>query len=471
MTRRALLALALGLWAVAAPAAEGRLLVVRPARALAALAPSPSGVWFAVVPPEPWQPHAEAPPVFIPVEAGGRKAAGSVVIGHWGRRGVDRLAALPGDLALGGRRAYGVSGMAADGGTVWLTGPLVLPERPIGRYFLAHLDAAGGTEVAVDAGPAAVAVAARAGTVYVARNPEPGTPVPVAALARHGGWTARLPVAGTAPFFSWTPGPGIAAAAGGVLAAARFHGSVRVAGAEARSPAPGEMPILGTLPPPALEALRRLLASGSLPPLPAALVVHLDAGGRLRWLDTVTPDAVRVGGTAGGGGMDPARIDGFPVLAADGAGRAYLVGRYVHAVRSGDRRIVVEEAAADETHCFAASWEPDGSLRWLRDVPGCRGEVIGLAAGGGRLVAVTAQEALALDAGTGTLRGRRPLPRARRTDRPPELRWTAAAVAGGRLLLGGTFRGKAELLGQRLDEPRTVAVVAELPLEVAGAGP
>ncbi len=453
----------------AAFAENSRLLVVHEARSLAALAAAGDEVWFAVVPPEAWQPRSEAPPVFTPVRAEGHRAAGSVVTGLWTRKGLKWLGTLPGEVARGGRRAYGVSDILLQGGGAWVTGPLNVPERPIGRYYLARLDARGRARImAEDGGPAAVALAAAPQRPCVARNPEPGSPTPVARLACPGRWSKTFRVTGPGAFFSWTPGHGLAPANGGVWAVARLQGTVRVDDAEARSPTLGELPFLaddgGGIPPASLAPLRQLLDTRPMPPLGAVLVLRVDARGRLASLATLAPDAIRVGVTTGDMGMDPARIDGYPLIASDGTGRAFVFGRYEHAVRAGGKRIVTGDAGASGTHCFMASWDATGALRWLRDIPRCTGDVIGLVAGGERLIAVTAHERLLLDPGTGAVQARMALPGPRQVRRPPDFRWVAADVAGNRLVLGGIFRGDAELLGRRLNEKRTSVVIAQLPL-------
>ncbi len=473
---RAIGAALLVLWAsvTAGTAAEagGRLLVVERGTVLTALAADGEAVWFAVVPPPPIQANPQTPPVFIPVRADGHSAAGSVVLGLWTPKGVKWLTPLPADLARGGRRAYAVSDILPEGGSAWVTGPVNRPARPIGRYYLARVGRQGRARIVEeDAGPAALALAAAPARPYVARNPEPGAPAPVARIAWPGRWAKAFAVAGPGAAFSWTPGHGLASAPDGVWGVAHFRGRVRVDGTEVRSPALKGLPFHagpdGGLPPAALEALRQMLQTQPMPGLTAALVVRLDAHGKLLSLTTLAPDALHVGVSTGAQGMDPAWIEVTPLLATDPSGRAFVFGRYRHAVRAGRARLVADEAVEAGEHCFLASWEAAGELRWLRDVPGCTAAPIGLVAEPGRLVAVTQHRALVLDPETGAVRRRVALPGPERARRPPALRWTAADVAGGRLVLGGTFRGDAELLGRRLDLPRTGAVLAVVPLDSA----
>lgn len=460
-------------WLVVAfpvPGAETALLVVQGAKEITALEATSRGAWFAVVPPEAWQPWESAPPVWTPVRAGGRSAVGSTLVGHWTDTGVDVLRPLPGDVAQGGEKAFRVTDLAVEDAHAWLTGPLEIAKKPIGRFFLARVDAAGHAHVDVDLGPAAVDVAGAQGVRYVARNPEPGRPHPVAALERPGHWRRPLETMGRNAFFSWTPGRGLVATAAGLWAVARFQGGVEVDGDVVHSPGLADLPLVGHLPPPVMEQLRQVMRKTPMPPLPAVLLLHLDPGGRVRWLTTVVPDALQLGGSAGPG-VDPARIDGFPLLAVDADDDVYVFGRYVHAVRTGERHLASGDAAGgSDAHCFLASWDAQGGVRWLRDVPRCEGEPIGLSITRGRLVAVTGHQVRVYDLQQGALIMHQPLPRIRKAHGVPVMHWTQASVHDGWLVLGGVFRGDAELLGHRLRADHTSVVLARIALVMKGAG-
>jgi len=463
----------LGMLFVAPQAFAGseRLLVIHEGKAVQALAAAGDAIWFAVQPPQARQPNPEAPPVFPPVRAEGHRAAGSVVAGLWIRNGLKWLATLPGEVARGGQRAYGISDILPEPGGAWMTGSMNVPEKPIGRYYLARFDRDGRAGIeAEDLGPAAVALAAAPQRPHVARNPEAGTPQPVAQLSHPGHWSKRFHVTRPGAYFSWTPGYGLASAGGdGVWAVAHFRGTVRVDNTEVRSPALGDLPFLGdedgTLPPAALAPLRQMLQTQPMPQVGAVMVVRIDGKGRLITVTTLAPDALRVGATTGENGMDPAWIDVAPLIASSPSGRAYVFGRYRHAIRAGAERLVTATAGETDTHCFIASWQTAGNLRWLRDIDDCTGKPIGLVADADRLVAVTAHTALRIDPETGAVRARVSLPGPQQARRPPVLYWTAADVAGDWLVLGGTFRGEANLLGQRLDEKQTSVVIARVPLD------
>jgi len=476
----AALAALLVLWMLSAVAAaadgSGRLLVIHEGKAVAALAADGEAVWFAVVPPPPLHTHAQAPPAFIPVRADGRSAAGTVVLGLWTPKGVRWLTALPADMARGGDSAYAVMDILPQRGGLWVTGGANRPEQPIGRYYLARVDARGRARIVdADGGPAAFALAAAGKRPYVARDRTDDAKASVARLAWPGRWATAITVTGPRRFFSWTAGHGLAAAADGVWGVAHFVGTVRVGDAVTRSPALEELPFHagpdGGLPPLVLRTLRQMLRAQLMPPVGAGLVVRLDARGRLVSLTTLAPDALHVGVSTGDQGLDPAWIDPTPLLATDPSGRAFLFGRYRHAIRAGEVRLVADEAAeAGDHHCFLASWEAGGALRWLRDVPRCTGSPVALVAERGRVVAVTGHAALVLDPETGAVRSRRALPRLARTRGTSDFGWTAADVAGDRLVLGGIFRGDAELLGRRLELRRTGAVLAIVPLDAGAAG-
>ncbi len=473
---RAIGAALLVLWAsvTAAAAAEagGRLLVVERGTVLTALAADGEAVWFAVVPPPPIQANPETPPVFIPVRADGRSATGTAVLGLWTPGGAAWLTPLPGDLAQGGRNAYAISDIVPQNGGAWATGPVNRPERPIGRYYLARVDRRGTARIAeADDGTAALALAAAKDWPYVARGAERSGQASAARIAWPGRWARDFVLAGPGASFQWTPGHGLAPAPDGVWGVAHFRGTVRVDGVSARSPALKDLPFHagpdGGLPPAALEGLRQMLRAQPMPGLTAALVVRLGAQGKLLSLTTLAPDALHVGVSTGAQGMDPAWIEVMPLLATDPSGRAFVFGRYRHAIRAGQTRLVADETSETDGHCFLASWEAAGELRWLREVPRCTGAPIGLAAEAGRVVAVTAHRALILDPETGAVRRRLALPRPERTRGPPDFRWTKADASGDRLVLGGVFRGDAELLGRRVALRHTGVVLAVVPLDSA----
>ena len=455
---------------IATSADGARLLVLHDGKAVQALAAAGDKTWFAVQPPPAWQPHPDTPPVFPPVHADGHHAGGSVVMGLWTRKGLKWLATLPGELAMGGRRVYGISDILPESDSAWVTGPMNLPERPIGRFYLARFDQAGRAGIeAEDDGSAAVALAAAPKRPCVARNPETGSPTPMGRIACPGGWSSAFRVTGPGAFLSWTSGQGLAPAGDdGVWAVAYFRGTVRVDNVEVRSPVMRDLPFLGDedggLPQAALAPLLQMLQTQPMPPLGAVMVVRLDGKGHPVAVTRLAPDAIRVGAATGETGMNPAVIDAQPLLDSDPAGRAFVFGRYEHAIRAGEQRIVTASGSESDTHCFIASWQSAGDLRWLRNIDDCTGQLIGLVADSGRIVAVTSHDALWLDPETGIVQARMALPRARRSTRPPHLRWTAADVAGDELVLGGTFRGAAEVLGQRLDEKQTSVIIARLPL-------
>ena len=458
-----LLLLPLSAWA------QGALLVVENAHHLEALATGPDGIWFAVGSKAPRQPYTGSPVEFADVRAGQRTAAGTAVVGLWREDGIALLKALPADAAQGSDRAYGINAISAEKEGAVLTGGVNLPKQPVGRFFIARMDTKGNVRVLVHGGPAGVALATHGDATYVDRNADAPDRHPNPELARQQAWSKTLRVDGVPGFgapvpFSWTPGRGLVASGQGVWGAALFSGRVRADGLTVQSPSMSELPVRVEegLPPFVAARMRSALAKQPTPPLGAALLVHVDPDGRLQWLKTVAPASVVLDS---GGGMSPARVMGLPFVALDSAGNAYLFGRYEQGVQSDGRRLEVPlDDVAPGEHCYLASWDAGGHLRWLRDVPHCGANPIGLGVDGDRLVAVTETTILRFDLEHGDLLASSPLP-APKTGHSVTLHWSQASVAHGVLALGGVFRGEAELLGRQLNEPGVSVVIARLPLE------
>jgi hypothetical protein len=224
----------------------------------------------------------------------------------------------------------------------------------------------------------------------------------------------------------------------------------------------------GGLPPALARQNRAMLKHSPLPPLGAALLAHLDSRGQVRWLRTVAPASVVFDSA---GGVDPATVEGMPLLTLDAAGNAYLFGHYRHAVAADEQRL---EIGADDdmpdAHCYLASWNEAGALRWLRDIPGCDGKAIGLGVDGGRVVAITEHRALLHDAHSGRPLRHLALPAVQHARGGPSLHWTHAIPFAGRLVVGGVFRGKGELLGHELKAAQPTVVLATLSLDLDKGG-
>lgn len=344
--------------------------------------------------------------------------------------------------------------------------------RPSHRAVLGRTHRAGpgkSARVRRDEGPRAAALAASGRAVYVARNGErvsgPGRVAP--RLERLGGWSREIRVGtGTAPSlsflalhaFAWLR-RGLSANPQGVWAAATFAGRVQMGGRRLDSPRPADLPVQGDFAPAMRQRLQAMLHSQPLPPVPALLVLHADPEGKVRWTVSASPAAVRLGDAAGGG-LDPARVEGG-ALTVDGNGNAYLLGRYTYAVQVDTQRIQAPED--DPRRCFVASWQSDGSLRWLVDLA-CAGTPLGLSpsADDTALVAVTEHEAMTLSVTDGHLIARRALPRGEAA-RGPGIRWTHAVLAGRWFYLGGIMRGTITLAGRWLVAPQGAVVVLRLP--------
>ena len=469
--KRRLLIFLFGFLLVSPAWPQGSLLVVENAQDLEALAEGPDGIWFAVEPKAPRQPSAESPPEFAVVRAGQRTAVGTAVVGLWTRKDVALLQPLPGDVALvRDGAAYGVTAISAEKGRAVLTGGVNLPKRPVGRFFIGRIDMKGASQVAENDGPAGVALATHGDATYVARNAGAPNHYPNPALARQQAWSKRVyadgaPGLGKPASFSWTLGRGIVANKGGVWGAALFSGRARIDELSVESPRMSELPVRveGGLPPFVVAQVRAALAKQPTPPLGAALLVHLDADGRVQWMKTLAPANVVLDSA---GGMSPAQVMAWPFVAVDPAGNAYLFGRYRHGVQADGRRLEVplDDDAPDE-HCYLASWDNGGHLRWLRDVPRCDSNPIGLGTDGDRLVAVTEATILWFSLKHGGLLASAPLP-APKVEHSVTLHWREASVGHGELAVGGVFRGEADLLGRHLNQAGASVVIARLPLEV-----
>lgn len=468
MIRIAILAILVWTWPVAIRAEA--LLVLENVARLDALACDGQTLAFAVAPPPPRQP-AGAPPRFVAVTAGAARQAASLVLGLW--RGGDEpawLGALPDDATHGGHSVYAAAALAFQHDSLWALGGRNSDNEPIGRFWLARIDAATGKIVDLrrDRGPAGDSLATGGATLYFTRMaPRAGASGAdgTAHLERLDGW--QLPIrtgpGNAAPAvialsqFFWQR-HGLAAADAGVWAVGTFSGRVGIGDRTLDSPRPGELPLTGTFPPGMRESVERMFRSQPLPPLAALAILHASSEGRLRWVASVAPAEARFGGA---GGLDLARVEGGPLL-IDARGHSYLLGRYHLAIRSGDLRLA--RVGEERDGCFLATWDADGRPRWLRDLPCDGSELLTLARHGEELVAVNAHQILRLSARTGELRSQQALP-AGEVRQGPGLRWQQACVAGGRLYLGGVASGEVSLAGRRLGTPGSDAVLLALPLQ------
>ncbi|RMG56546.1 MAG: hypothetical protein D6717_06570 [Gammaproteobacteria bacterium] len=398
-----------------------------------------------------------------------RSAAGTAVVGLWRHGRVPLLSALQDDVAKGGDRAYGISAMVAERGGVWITGGANLPNHPVARYFLARLGIDGSQRIKLDAGSQGIAMAGHDRAIYVARNANVPGHTPYPRLERVGAWSQDVLVTTPGPIhgqasFSWTPGQGVAAGPAGVWAVALFSGQLRIDGHSASSPGLSELHVQarGGLPPSLVEQIRSMLKRQPGPPLGAALLMHLDADGHGRWLRTLTPATVVIDAA---GGVAPASVEGFPLLTVDAAGNAYLFGRYQYGVATSGQRL--ETGVDDEmpdAHCYLASWNEAGDLRWLRDIPRCDGRPIGLGLDGSRVVAITEQVILLHDGENGRPLTRLSLPALEKTRGTVTLHWTHAIPFDEQLVLGGIFRGKGALLGHELETEQPSVILATVAL-------
>jgi len=446
----------------------GALLVVHGAKDIGPLAVHDGRVYFAIVPRSPSQPGRDMFPVFTNILAAGRQATGSLVLGCWDGARLPCLLTLPNDVTQGGDAAYGAVAMAAGSEGVWVTGSRSVPDRQGGRFWLAGIHGDKIAVMEIDDGVQGMSLAVSETDRYVARNGladlsafrHPVQPT----IERRGAWTLPIhvsPVKGTrhAPSFTWIPAHGLAANPDGVWGVAHFSGMVRIGEANRRAARLAELPIVGDLPPEILRQMRAMLDQMDRPDVGSHLLLHLTRRGGLAWLATIEPGALLVGDSAGGG-LAPSVIT-VAAIAVDARGNAYVAGSYSGSVRIGS--LIVSAPEDDPDRCFVASWDVRGEPRWLRDIA-C-GRPLNILHAGVRLVLLTEHSAMILDPADGHTLRTLPLPDVEAPRGSVVLHWKdGALMPGGELVLGGIFRGTGRILGQTIEAPAGVGLLARVSL-------